>query len=97
MLNKTFKRINLIKNISIETGLSQNTSKKIVYDLIDIIVKIIATENLNLKNIGKFKKKFKKERKGRNPKTGQQYNISSRYVISFLPSKKLSKSINNSL
>ena len=37
---------------------------------------------------------YKKERLGRNPKTGEDFIISKRYSISFKPSKNLTKSIN---
>tara|TARA_B100000035_G_scaffold308293_1_gene312732 strand:- start:38 stop:331 length:294 start_codon:yes stop_codon:yes gene_type:complete len=87
----------LTKNLSLKTGLSSNISKKLINDLINSLIEIIKIENLNLKNIGSFKKRFKKERIGRNPKTKEEFKISPRYIISFSPSKNLVNFINKYL
>ena len=42
-----------------------------------------------LKNIGSFRLLLKKERKGRNPKTQEEFVISKRKVISFVVSKNI--------
>ena len=52
MSQNNLKKIDLIKNLSLKTGLSKNLSKKIVDDLINIIIKNIKSGKLNLKNIG---------------------------------------------
>lgn len=96
MLKQKNKKINLIKNLSLKTGLSRNYSKKIVNDLINILILNIKSGGLNLKNIGSFLIKEKKERIGRNPKTKVEYIISSRKTVIFHPSKKISKKLENS-
>jgi len=83
------KKIDLIKNLSLKTGLSKNLSKKIVDDLINIIIKNIKSGKLNLKNIGLIKTINKKERVGRNPKTKEEFKISARKVTSYTPSKSI--------
>ena len=70
-------------------GLSSNHSKKIINDLVEIIINNIKSGNLNLKNIGSFKIISKKERVGRNPKTKNVHLISARKSISFKASKKI--------
>ena len=77
-----------------ETGFSNSFARKLIDDLIDIITDNIKDGHLNLKNIGSFKIKHKKERLGRNPKTKEEFLISSRKTISFTPSKKIYKKIN---
>ncbi len=94
MIRKTIKKIDIIKNLSFQTGFSQNFSKKIVNDLIEIIILNISLGNLILKNIGSFKLKRKKEREGRNPKTKEKFIISARKSIIFIPSKNISKNVN---
>ena len=94
MLKKDFKKIDLIKVLSLKTGYSQNYSKKIVDNLINIFIQNIKSGNLNLKNIGSFKLLNKKERIGRNPKTGIEARISPRRVLSFHPSISLRKRVN---
>ena len=85
----------LIKNLSLRTGLSSNYSKKMINDLIEILILNIKTGNLILKNIGTFKINFKNERIGRNPKTKEEFTISSRKSISFVPSKNIYNNLDN--
>ena len=94
MLKKDFKKIDLVKDLSLKTGYSQNYSKKIVDDLVNIFIQNIKSGNLNLKNIGSFKLLNKKERIGRNPKTKEQFIITSRKSLSFTSSKKIIDNLN---
>ena len=94
MLKKDFKKIDLIKDLSLKTGYSQSYSKKIVDDLINIFIQNIKSGNLNLKNIGSFKLLNKKERIGRNPKTKEEFIITSRKSLSFTSSKKIIDNLN---
>ena len=89
MFQNNLKKIDLIKNLSLKTGLSKNLSKKIVDDLINIIIKNIKSGKLNLKNIGLIKTINKKERLGRNPRTKEEFKISARKVTSYTPSKSI--------
>jgi integration host factor subunit alpha len=84
----------LIKNLSINKGYSNLLSKKLINDLIKIIIKIIKEKELNIKNIGTFKVVEKKERLGRNPKTKINFKITARKIIRFIASKKLIESVN---
>jgi len=93
----TFKKIDLIKKLSNETGLSLNLSKKIINDLIDVLISIVKLQTLIIKNLGSIKTINKAERIGRNPKTKELFKISARKSISFTPSKKLIKSIDKFL
>ena len=88
------KKIDLIKDLNKETGFSNSFARKLIDDLIDIITDNIKDGHLNLKNIGSFKIKHIKERLGRNPKTKEEFLISSRKTISFTASKKIYKKIN---
>ena len=97
MYKTNLKKIDLAKQLKIKTGFSTNISKKLINDLIEILTEVIRTGYLNLKNIGSFKIINKKERMGRNPKTKEEFIISSRKSISFIPSKKLLKNLNKFL
>lgn len=88
-MNNNLKKKDLIKNLQHQTGFSLNFSKKIINDLVDIIIANISKGDLVIKNIGSFKIIDKKERIGRNPKTGKEHIISSRRSVSFKASKKL--------
>ena len=93
-MNNKFKKIDLAKNLKSATGFSLNFSKKIIDDLLEIIINNIKIGNLNIKNLGSFKIIHKKERLGRNPKTKEEFIITSRKSISFIPSRKIFKNLN---
>ena len=79
----------LIKKLNLQTGYSINFSKKIINDLIEIIISNIKSGSLNIKNLELFKLIYKKKRLGRNPKTMEPFTIKSRKSVSFIPSKKI--------
>ena len=63
--------------------------------ILDEIVKELSAGNdVKLSSFGTFSLRDKKERSGRNPKTGVEAVISSRRVISFKPSQTMRKQIN---
>ncbi len=97
MSKNNLKKIDLAKNLSSKTGFSINLSKKIIDDLIEIIIINIKSGKLNLKNIGVIKTINKKERIGRNPKTREEFIISARKVISFNASKSFNLLLNKIL
>ena len=84
--------------INEEFGLSKKDCSDLVNHLLeDIISGLISNNSVKIHNFGTFKIKKKNERIGRNPKTKEDVIISSRNVISFTPSKKVLKLINNKL
>ena len=90
---KNIKKEDFIKILNSKIGLSLNFSKKITDDYIKILHQNIKSGNFSLKNVGTFKIVKKKQRMGRNPKTKQEFLITARKVIRFIPSNKLK--INN--
>ena len=74
------------------------SSGYIVNDIIEIIIGGLQSDNkVKIHNFGTFKLNNKGSRIGRNPKTREEYNISSRNVITFKASKKLLKYINSNI
>ena len=94
MTNINLKKKDIVKDLSKKIGFSSNYSKKIIDDLIHIILINIKTGNFNLKDIGTFKIISKKERLGRNPKTKKEYIISKRKSVTFTQSKILLNVVN---
>tara|TARA_B100000963_G_scaffold354468_1_gene371054 strand:- start:3320 stop:3616 length:297 start_codon:yes stop_codon:yes gene_type:complete len=90
VFKENITKFHLIKELKRKTGFSSNFTKKIINELLEILIKEIINGNLNLKNIGTFKIIHKNQRIGRNPKTNEEFIITPRKVISFTPSKKLS-------
>ena len=95
MLRKNIKRKDLIANVYFNIGFSKTISKNIVYDIFNLFINNIISNNvLKISNFGNFIKKNKKQRIGRNPKTKEVKVISSRNIIIFKPSNLLKKRIN---
>ena len=95
MLRKNIKRKDLINSVYFNIGFSKAISENIVYDIFNLFIdNIISNNMLKIYNFGNFIKKKKKKRIGRNPKTKEIKFISSRNVITFKASNLLKKKIN---
>jgi len=95
MLRKNIKRKDLINKVYFNIGFSKTISENIVYDIFNLFINNIISNNvLKISNFGNFIKKNKKQRIGRNPKTKEAKVISSRNIIIFKASNLLKKRIN---
>ena len=93
-------RINLTKKdlvnlIYMQLGYSKQISENLIEDfLLTILNNIKEEKKLKLSNFGTFTVRQKKSRVGRNPKTKETKEISSREVVLFKPSKEFKDFIN---
>ena len=94
MIKSNLKKIDLINNLSKKTGYSNLFSKKLINDLIKVIILNTKLNKLVIKGIGTFKLIDKKERLGRNPKTREQFIITARKSIRFIASRNLTNYLN---
>ena len=79
-----------------EFGFNRKLCLDIVNDIIEIIIEGLQSDKkVKIHNFGTFKLNNKGSRIGRNPKTKEEFNISSRNVITFKASKILLKYINS--
>ena len=93
--NKITKK-DLSNFISQNTGLSTIYVKKIIEDLLNLIIIELKNNNIiNINNFGTFKILNKSKRIGRNPKDKIEYIILPRKTISFRASKDFIKKLNN--
>ena len=97
MNNKfNISRDEIAEAIQKDFGFNRKLCLDIVNDIIDIIIEgIQRDQKVKIHNFGTFKLNKKNSRIGRNPKTKEEFNISSRNVITFKASKILLKHINN--
>ena len=89
---KTVTRLDVAEAIYTEIGLSRKDSGEILDMILDEIVNELSKGNdVKLSSFGTFSLRDKKERSGRNPKTGVEAVISSRRVIfhGFTSAKKI--------
>jgi len=92
---KTVTRVNITEAIYEEIGLSRKDSGAILDMIIEEIKNELASgKDVKISSFGTFGLRQKKARKGRNPKTGQDAEITPRTVISFKPSQILRKAVN---
>lgn len=86
----TLTRADITNSLEKEIGLSSRESAGLVNAIIDHITTALSRgETVKLAGFGVFSVTHKKERLGRNPKTGEEARINARYVVSFKPSPKL--------
>lgn len=92
---ETLTRADLSAAVYDAAGISLATATKIVDAVIDEMAETLAVEEaLKLSGFGTFKKNRKKQRTGRNPKTGVAATIAPRVVLSFNPSNHFKKAVN---
>ncbi|MCL2017313.1 MAG: integration host factor subunit alpha [Alphaproteobacteria bacterium] len=92
----TITRADLSESIQQATGLTGTESYKVV-DLFfsEIADSLVRGEEVKVSGLGTFKILDKKQRMGRNPKTGEPAIISARRVVSFRPSMEFRKKVTN--
>ena len=66
-----------------------------VYTIIQTLIETLSNgERIEIRGFGSFSLRYKKTRKGRNPKTGETVIINEHYVPHFKPGKNLKKQVN---
>ena len=97
MGNKTLTRQDLSVALFRNVGLSKHESTLMLESVLGQISNaLINGKTVKLSSFGTFSPKKKRERVGRNPKTGVAAPITARRVISFKPSKLMKERINKS-
>jgi integration host factor subunit alpha len=88
-------KIEIVESVQNQTGFSKNRSSEIVETLLEIIKSTLASgEDVMISGFGKFSIKQKKERRGRNPATGDDIMLAPRKIVTFKCSGKLRDRIN---
>ena len=78
------------ENLYEKVGLSKRDAKDMVEVFFEEIRETLESgEQVKLSGFGNFDIREKKERPGRNPKTGEDIPISARKVVTFRPGQKL--------
>ena len=80
-----------------ELGLNKREAKEMVESFFDEIRESLAVnEQVKLSGFGNFDLRDKRQRPGRNPKTGEDIPIKARRVVTFRPGQKLKSRVENS-
>lgn len=89
-------KADIIENTYEKVGISKKETAKVVQSIFDIIKETLeGGENVKVSGFGNFMVRQKKTRRGRNPQTGEEIEISARKVITFKPSNVLKDLINS--
>jgi len=92
----TLTKANIVESIQNEIGFPKNKSSEVIETFLEIIKDTLASgEDVLISGFGKFCVKQKKERKGRNPATGDSMMLEPRKVVTFRCSGKLRDKINS--
>lgn len=95
MSEKTLTRADLANAVYREIGLSLSESTQMVDAVLEEVAAALAGgHTVKLSSFGTFKLRRKKQRVGRNPKTGIEVPITPRTVLSFNASNILKQQVN---
>jgi len=84
----------IVKAISERTGLTQLKTKEIVQQTFDsITAALINNGRIELRNFGVFEVRRRKQRKARNPRTGEEVFVPEKNVVTFKPGKEMIEKI----
>jgi len=88
-------KANIVETLQAEIGLTRHQSISIVESLLETIKsKLESGEDVLVSGFGKFCVNKKRERRGRNPATGEDHMIAARRVVTFKCSGKLRERVN---
>ena len=91
----TLTKADIIDTIYNQLDFPKTRSTQVVESLIEIIKKTLENgEDVLISGFGKFCVKEKRERKGRNPQTGNDLMLGERRVVTFKCSGRLKNKIN---
>ena len=91
----TLTKFHLIDAIAEQNGFTRKKSTEAVAIIIEVIKsKLASGEDVLISGFGKFCVREKRERKGRNPATGEDMTLAPRKVVTFKCSEELKDKIN---
>ena len=95
-MDKTTTRSTLSEAVFKNVGLSRNESATLVDSVFsEILSSLINGDDVKISSFGTFIVRQKKERIGRNPKTGEEVPITARSVVTFRASNVLKSKVNS--
>jgi integration host factor subunit alpha len=90
-------KVDIVENIYEKVGFSKKEVAKIVESIFDIIKENLQhEEKIKISGFGNFVVRRKRSRRGRNPQTGDDIEISPRRILTFKPSQVLKVALNRS-
>jgi integration host factor subunit alpha len=95
MTIKTLTRADLTETLHRDIGLSRTESAEMVNSVLTLISEeLVKGHMVKLSSFGTFMLRDKRQRMGRNPKTGEEVPITPRRVLVFRPSQVMKNLVN---
>ena len=93
-MRKALTKANIADKLFEDLGLNKREAKEIVEAFFEEIrAALESSEQVKLSGYGNFDLRDKRQRPGRNPKTGEEIPISARRVVTFRPGQKLKQRV----
>ncbi len=90
----TLTKADIVENLNNEIGLNKREAKELVDMLFNDIKNLLSEgHEVKLSGFGNFQLRDKSPRPGRNPRTGEDVEISARRVVTFKSGHKLRESV----
>ena len=90
----TLTKSDIVEDLNNEIGLNKREAKELVDLLFDEIKNLLSEgQEVKLSGFGNFQIRDKSPRPGRNPRTGEDVEISARRVVTFKSGQKLKESV----
>jgi integration host factor subunit alpha len=93
-MKKALTKADIADKLFEDLGLNKREAKEIVEAFFEEIrAALESSEQVKLSGYGNFDLRDKRQRPGRNPKTGEEIPISARRVVTFRPGQKLKQRV----
>ena len=90
----SYTKSDIAKNIANNTSISNQKAKQLLDRFIQVVVSGSKKQQVKISGFGTFIKKETPSRIGRNPKTGEEFEISKRTKLNLILSNKIKEKIN---
>jgi integration host factor subunit alpha len=89
-------KVDIVSSVYEKVGFSKKEAMRVVATIFDILKEALERgEKVKISGFGNFMVRKKRARRGRNPQTGDDIEISSRKILTFKPSQVLKNELNH--
>ncbi|WP_318557044.1 integration host factor subunit alpha [Geobacter anodireducens] len=87
-------KADIVEKVADKTGFTRREAVELVEEVFSIVKATLESgETIKLSGFGNFTVKQKKDRRGRNPQTGEAITIEARRILTFKPSSILKQAL----
>jgi len=88
-------KVDIVSSVYEKVGFSKKEAVRVVEDIFDIMKDTLERgEKIKISGFGNFVVRKKRTRRGRNPQTGDDIEITARKILTFKPSQVLKNDLN---